>query len=717
MKSGIWKKICLGVLLTALTVLATRPAIAQDSFREFDRKLVATPAELYDALSWLHPQKQRAPIDPQRLKDIEKAGRDFLSKLSPEQQDKAWEFAEKYLRKNGVDAASSQKLLQEFGLPPEMQNELTKQFRKFGNRRTDPDATRAGDRDDEIGELLRKAREQFERQAGGGRQGESEKSETGKVRPAAEVDAGTLGANPARRSPDSAELPQSDGEGDGDREGNEQGTRAAKEDARGDEGDRDGESAPSNASRKKAESQPPEVAPESPFGQPETAAGEEGPERQGLDPNGRPKSNRSSKRNGEDESNRSGQQNREKATSGDEAQLDQLLKQLDGLKKQKVNQGGPGSQRRARGSSPDSDLEWEKLIENLAENRTGNADSDQNGQPGNNGRNSDSDATPRKNMLGRAQELISNAFNGKKGSAEGDSSGKATNGTQSNERVGSRFDRLLVKAVDRTLAAQDEDGVSEGVSGMLGSLIERFQNRESESEEQASDSQRRGSRDQASRNGQNAGDDRQNDDSIANSIVNQANRNSDSLGSNGSSSQSSNFKPPRFETGDVGDLIPDLSGVDPTHVFTFFAIVGVVLFVVYLATQSFVGDGVNTKRKTREVIRRVRNTTMRSPKDLVETVDMFLLAKFGIKSSWWNAKLARRILHSSSPELQGQVDDLFRDYVRARYMRRDIQIPDTDQQRYRETLEALSKLDIRPNVKLPIVPKPPAADPAVSLEG
>ena len=167
--------------------------------------------------------------------------------------------------------------------------------------------------------------------------------------------------------------------------------------------------------------------------------------------------------------------------------------------------------------------------------------------------------------------------------------------------------------------------------------------------------------------------------------------------------------------GNLADLIPDLSGIQPNQVFAFFAIVGLVLFVGYLLTQALTGNEVSSRR--RAVIKQVRNTTIESPKDLVETVDMFLLAKFGIKSSWWNAKLAQHVLNSGSPDLQTRVDELFGDYVRARYMHSDVQIPDADQQRYKKTLEELSLIDIKPESSLGFVPAPIATETVASLEG
>ena len=245
---------------------------------------------------------------------------------------------------------------------------------------------------------------------------------------------------------------------------------------------------------------------------------------------------------------------------------------------------------------------------------------------------------------------------------------------------------------------------------MLEGLIERFQDKASEAEDQVTESG-------TSMTDGNSGN-RRNESSaneatnnpVANNSGNQSSSNSISVPTPTSSAADTSSP----GLGSMPDLIPDLSGINPKHVFIFFAVAGLVLFVGYLLTQSLVGNEVSSRK--RQIIKQVRNTKIQSPKDLVESVDMFLLAKFGIKSSWWNARLAQRILHSGSAELQGQVDELFRDYVRARYMRNDIQIPATDQQRYRKTLEDLSMLDIKPDSKLDFGSVKPGMESSVSLE-
>jgi hypothetical protein len=700
---GIWNKVCVSIACIGFTLCVPGShLLAQDSFRDFDRKMVATPAELYEHLSALHPTKNQKQIDPQRRKKIEEAGRDLLSKLSPEQQDKAWEFAEKYLRKNGVDSASAQKLMQEFGLPPELQSELSKQFRRLGSNRSGSDAGNGGAQDrDAISQLMRKAREQFRK---------------------ADLQDGAK----EQASPSNRPYPNTDSTGNTGSEGIGDGRQGSKEP----------QMIPGReANRANVETGRPNSA-NSPTGR--QANDQIGPGTQNGNRNGAKSSQRSGLQSERRSARRSDSSKRSRPmmprnrargnNTTSEAELEKLMEQVRENTKTKEEQ----QKRRANGNAlgPQGDIDWEKVIRDLAEKEDNGIAADlkraleggsSKGQNGANQNGESSKAQTNKGMFDRAKEWISGSGDSNKKSEANSSGGIAGNGSGKKEKVGTRFDRLLVKAVDRTLdrtlESRNEQSVSKGVSGALGNLIKRFQ--EQESKEQAGKAEESGRRASERKSGG-----RRNRNSRRESGTGQIARNDSgdsNRSSNSRSGPTSEPQLPRVETPSINprsllDSIPDLSSINPAHIFTFFAIAGFVLFVGYLLTQSFAGDEMATERKKRAVIKKVRSTTIKTPKDLVETVDMFLLAKFGIKSSWWNAALAQRILNSGSADLQSQVDDLFRDYVRARYMRADVQIPEADQQRFKQTLEELSKLDIKPGSDLGFVAAKDA-NTSVSLEG
>ena len=697
MKSGIgiWNKVCLSIVCVGLALCAPGlHLLAQDDFREFDRKLVVTPAELYEALSNFQPATEQTQVDSQRRKEFEKVQRDLLSQFSqlpPEKQDKLWEFVEKFVRKNGVDSAPTKNLMQKFGIPPERLNELSKQLQKFSRDRSDDVAPggSGGDQDrDVIRQLMRKALEES-RQA----------DRLRKVNLPNGVEA--QNGNGAEALPSNRPYPASTSEG-------------SANDRRRSNGETDQSRSTKLPTDQRA------------TGQPDSNA--ENRNRNRSDSNSGQRSDPRSERRSKS-GNRSKPmmpRNRQRGnTTNSEAELEKLMKQLRENAKEVQRKSGRDSAK--KGLDAINDLDLTKVIEELAQKDGDGTGFDlkralnnprstnQNLASENNGASKDQAS---KSLLDRAKGWASGTLDPEKKSKGESSSGR--NGNASNEKVGTRFDRLLVKAVDRTLdrtlESQNEQGVSKGVGGVLGKLIERF--KDQESKEQGGQPRETGRGESSRRSGGRRSRDsgKAEADRIARNESGGSNGSSNS-GSSNRGGSATNPQTPEAETNfnprSMLDSIPDLSSINPTHVFMFFAIAGFILFVGYLMTQSLAPSEVAAKK--RSVIKRVRNTTIKTPKDLVETVDMFLLAKFGIKSSWWNAKLAQRVLDSGSPELQSQVDDLFRDYVRARYMRNDVQIPDVDQRRFKQTLEELSKLDIKPDLNLGFVPV--KANSAVSLEG
>ncbi len=652
---------------------------AQDAFREFDRKMVATPAELFQALSTFQPAAQRKQIDAQRQKEIEAAGRKFLSNLSPDQQEKAWEFAEKYFRKNGVDSASSQKLMKDFGLPPEMQNELSKQLRKYSNQPSNSDA-RPDDPDDAISQIMRKAREKFERDSQ--QEGESGEraSPLNSDQPETDADAGSDQGDAQTPQPNAEQKLVAEDAGDSKLK--EQNASQSSQPGEDREAKRDDPTRQSNAKTENDRTASPFELPTS-------------------DPAADPA-------NGTNPDSQSGkpQSERTQAKKGDGSNPGELKKSIE-------NNEGTDSETGGQSPLSGDNVDWEKVIENLAEkgstedvlnpgqNQTSNPTS---GLEGDEKAGSSEQKRLDQGMFDRAKDWISRSLD-----SESDSGSEpATTGRASSEEaVGTRFDRLLVKAAQRTLDSDDEEqGVSKGVGSMLGSLIEQIQkqtsNKDGDEGQNSAGTEYGGNQDNfnSRENGTSQSNSRRGNDSNDGS-----NRNSDSARENPFSPPSQSLAESRFDPRNMLDSINGLSAINPTQVFTFFAIVGLSLFLIYLLAKSFIGDEVKTNK--RKVIQQIRNTKIDSPKDLVETVDRFLLGKFGVRSSWWNARLAQRVMNSGSPEFQTRVADLIQDYVRARYMRDDIQIPTADQQRYKKTLEELSALDLKPDSNLGLVPASP----------
>jgi hypothetical protein len=718
---------------------------AQDAFREFDRKMVATPAELFEALSTFQPAGQRKnQIDEERLKEIGDAGRELLSKLSPDQQDKAWEFAEKYLRKNGVDSASSQKLMKDFGLPPEMQSELSKQFRKFGDRFSDPSSQTQGEPGDRISDLLRRAKEQFKSGSGKAPDSSNGNPQSGEAgSDVSKFPGADLGSDGERNNKTDA---LSDGlkNGSGDRKTSNQNSsgqdlsssqrksREVSGDANrngrkneGEFGNRAGEG--SQAGRKNEKANPNESSESAnPFdsSKPQPSSTENGPSESNRD-SGSVLDRQKTDGNAADQAGN--------PTRNSDEDLQQLLKKFSDLRKNAKNEkrGGERSgEGVGEGVALADDLDWETLIKKLAEDGAGMRSDSAKKQSADLSASSVSDSMRRalelaksdggelagdqnkgektgaldEGLLKRAKELFSGSSDSETGSGSSSNGWNSSTPAEPEERLDSRFNRLVVKAAERTLRSADkEEGVAQSVSSAFGSLIERIQEKatgeKSDREQGRADSrsaERKSRRTQNDGGTDSSGDNVQSGDQGAGWSQDQEFESRSLLPQESSMTSDSNGS--GFDPKGMLDSIPDLSAINPTQVFTFFAIVGLVLFVGYFLLQSLVGNESSVIK--RSVVKQIRQAKIESPKDLIETVDVFLLNKFGIKASWWNAKIAQTVLASGSPELRNQVDDLMKDYVRARYMREDVRTSNADQQRYKKTLEELSLLDFKPSKSL-----------------
>ncbi len=719
MKNGIWKKLSLIVLAIDLSFTAIySSANAQDNFREFDRKMVATPAELFKALSTFQPSGQRKQVDGQRLEKMEKAGRDFLSKLSPEQQEKAWEFAEKYLRKNGVDSTASQKLMRDFGLPPELQNQLSQQFRKYDNRSPNPSSRPESKADDGISELLRKARDEFQAESRKGDDspdGVARSDQSGVPKPDSNVENDQREERASKSNSD----PNEGGSKPSNSKRGQQNSDEANQNENGQKLDSDSDDpmGDPNQSTNRTDSQS-----GTPFGNPFDT----------QNPRTSPLTNRPPNVN--QDSQRRLPTTNPKSTQGktvgdSDVDLEQILERLGSLRKN--NESGQRAGAGTAGDSPlGESLDWEKVIEELAEEGTkGRGFDSRSGVDGmldaleraqaENKKGAGGKSTPNdqldQSLLNRAKDLISGSFDPDK-TDSGGWGREPLNKSASEEKLGTRFDRLLVKAAERTLtSANDDQGVTKSVGAVLGSLIERIQEQATKKKSDLASAASRNSADQElDGRGDDPAENRGNV-SRGNDNSDRSNRDSNSQAASPSKPSMSDSSTGSFDPQKMLDRIPDLSTINPTQVFTILAIIGFLLFAGYLLAQALAGSESTTIK--RKVIKQIRNTKIQSPKDLVETVDVFLVGKFGIKSNWWNARIAQTVLKSGSPELQTRVDDLMRDYVRARYMRDDIQIPAADQQRFKKTLEELSILEIRPEADLQVTAPSPVLGPPASMEG
>ena len=263
------------------------------------------------------------------------------------------------------------------------------------------------------------------------------------------------------------------------------------------------------------------------------------------------------------------------------------------------------------------------------------------------------------------------------------------------ERLTARFDRLLVDAAKRSLDSKSGNGSDFDLPGSDDSVFDKFidkfhntvtnKNRSNSSQSKPS-VQKQDWRASNNNNRQSAPPTAERNRGLAENVSTPSPRSTNPTDQSIDISSSGGVN--------LFDTFRGLPKLEPKHAFTFVAVVGLVLFLAYLMMRSLAND--ETTVRARKFGKRFRNVKIQSPKDLVEAVDHFLIIKFGSDSRWWNAKHAHNVLCAGAPEFSPKISELIKDYVRVRYMRADVRLSESEQRRYKTTLQELSKLAEKP---------------------
>ena len=143
--------------------------------------------------------------------------------------------------------------------------------------------------------------------------------------------------------------------------------------------------------------------------------------------------------------------------------------------------------------------------------------------------------------------------------------------------------------------------------------------------------------------------------------------------------------------------IPAIPEMDFTKIAIFIGLFLLSAAMLYFLLQNFMGEE-STPSARKRFGKDFKSAKIRTPKDLVDAVDYFIVQKFGQGSRWWNAKHAQEVLCAGSPQYSAKISDLIRDYVRARYTRSDVTLVDAEQDRYKAVLQELVK-EVNPGNK------------------
>jgi len=644
------------------------------SIREFDKKMVATPAELFEALKTLQPESHNGRKPPSSgLSEIGKAGLEFFKKLPPEEQDKAWEFAEKYLRKNGVDSSASKALMDEFGIPGDIQQDLNERFKQFKNRSK---SRTAKSTEDEFSRLLEQAKDRSRR-----RENDQDRNGTDE------------NSTERRPSSDLMDKGSSDQTAAGmNSGGNLQNGSEAESKVNAELTQRRVDAIRRQIQQDRARMK--QLAEDSKNGIKRPGASDEilKKNRFGDDAKGISETTGSQVEPGAaNEFPSEAESPGPMDVAGAKNSPIDWQKSVQELLDKHSSQNGDDPTGRTGGDSTitkERRADIQKALKEYTKGDSLNRQSfeDAFGDSGANGINRD--------MIKKAKEAFSKSLS----KATGDGS------AQSQERLTARFDKILVKAAKRTLESDStlsDIEVPDSLDSMLDKLIDRAHKSVSDKkngkgqdgtrktgESEDSDDWFNGMRNGFSENGQS-------EQSGSTPGERRQRQNQTSPSTPPSPKQSMpNIATPDFSPKDLLDKLPDLSKVNPKHVFLIVGAIGLGLLAIYLLLQNVVGDAKAVK--ARRVTKRLRNAVIDTPKDLVEAVDVFLVGKFGSQSSWWNDRHARQRLNSVAPKYASKIDDLLKDYVRARYMRAEVRLSSAEQQRYKQTLLELAAFEEKP---------------------
>lgn len=676
-------------------------------FREFDRNMVHSPRELARDLKYLFFDDKKNPladIDPEKLKKLRELGTEFLKNLSDEEKKQAQEFAEKFLKDKGLDSPEGKLLMDSLGVSPEMQSELAKEFGEedFADMERFRDLLKGDGRS---------SKDQSKGATGNSGQNRTPESSSGNSRLPGSSSARPEIANKAK--PGDSRL------GDGKMAG---GSKPGTNDPNKIPPDLF-ESLPNELDRLKGKS-------------PDRLGGE-------LSENG--KRNPSGKNSRDSESNGGIPGGDIEQAIGDLTKPGQLPPNAsndsghDIPNRGKRGQGKSEVESQANGSGSDgpdaaekglagkdgssvdqeiegrNDLDVDKrMAEILAElnNKKRSSEKKLSKSPGSNPKEMVGDAQAKQGLdetfkswiqmeaiKKRIREYqqkggpsdfqrrsLESAFKrGFKGLGDslGDTLGEGTKDGLSKSEFKDKFDRVLFDAArDSADLEQGADEDSDGVGGAVGSTLDGILDRVSKAAKDRQERKQEQRRQTAAQNHLKqiplTNDDPFGGDSFGGDPFGIDDLSSDGFGTDALGSAA-----------DMLENIPELPAFDPQKILIFAAIVAAVILLLYFLVRNYtVGSSGSAARKFG---RSFQAAKIRSPKDLVEAVDYFIVQKFGNRARWWNARHAQEMLCAGAPGYSAKISDLLKDYVRARYMRPDLTLSAQQQLSYKNTLRELSK--------------------------
>ena len=635
----------------------------QDSDQGFRDFGFVEPAELYRRLSAFRPEETSGSnFDMSQLRDLAKQGQSLFSSLTPKQQEDVREFAERYLDEKGLESDASKALMNQLGLPRDLQESLAEKFNRLEGRDAHEksgfrDVLRAAlqsskdlklDRDGQ----KRVANRQGAKKATDRRKGIDRVEGDSSDRPGTDIE-------PEAVTPEQTK-PQ-----DGNKVGTAKtGAQAAEDLAKGKGiSENNGGKTPSQIGAK--------VDPLAPT------------------------------KNGVNIDDPLGTNSVGSFDKNDDPMVDSII----GAETKSPNVG-PLEGLAAGDSSGEKrgEFDWEKNLSRLLggeSGRFGEISSDNEVMPKKRGDrgNAELDSSFSQKLAGLApgQDSINRFM--MRNSSDGDGGADSNNSAKERPRLAAEFDQTVVEAARGVLESQsDSESDQRGFFARnFDSVFKRLVNR-TVSPDGDEDSRRETPRfdsddegwDQEGRSG--AGGSSMNSDWI------NRQRSSRRTADGGIRNEERRNAPSELnkkeETSSQSSTDGHAVGVLSSSALNllFGLAIGGVIFA-FLLTALNRKSGNNADRiSDRAVARRIDRAKFHSPQDLVALVDLFLISKFGTESMWWNAKHAENILLSDAPEFESNINELVQSYVRLRYMKVGGELTQIERDNCRTTLKSLASI-------------------------
>ena len=676
-------------------------------FREFDREMVHSPRELARDLNYLFLNDKKNPfadIDPEKLKKLRELGTEFLENLSDEEKKQAQEFAEKFMKDKGLNSPEGKLLMDSLGVSPEMQSELAEEFgendfadlEQFRDLFKDESRSSSGQSKSSSGNSGQNENPKSVPgnsrlpENSGARPKIADKSKPGDSRPGNDtagrskpgiVDPNDIPDDLFESLPDELNRSKRKSARRGQLSKNANGISDGKT-------SRDPKSASAipgadieKAMRELSESG---QLPQNALNQPSLDApnrGKRGQGKSGLEP--------------KEKGLGGGGTDQERGLAGKDGdgelseQEIKLLKELDSDKSMAEFLAELKNKRSSK-----KKLSTKKLSTSPGSNPQGIVGDAQSKQGLDETFKSWIQMEAIKKRIREFQQRgpsdfqrrsLESAFKkGFKGLGDslGDTLGEGTKEGLSKSEFRDKFDRVLFDAAADSADFEQGDGEdSDGIGGAVGSTLDGILDRVSKA---AKERQQRDRERQRKGTAQNGGDSQVPLGSVSNGDP----FGDDPFGLDGLSSEG-------FGTdalGNAADMLENIAALpafELQNILIFASLAVAVVLLLYFLLRNYKGG--SSTSAARKFGRSFQAAKIRSPRDLVEAVDYFIVQKFGTRARWWNARHAQEMLCAGSPGYSAKISDLLKDYVRARYMRSDLTLSAQQQLSYKKTLQELSK--------------------------